>query len=517
MRLAVLAALALTPGLRSSAQRPEPGAPRLVLAIAVDQMRPDYLDRWRNQLSGGLALLLREGVFFPNGEQDHAITETAPGHSTMMSGRSPASTGIVTNDLGVTDSTSPVLGSSAMGASPRRFMGTTLLDWMFARDPNTKSLSVSRKDRAAILPIGRSRTPVFWYSQGRFTTSRYYADTLPAWVNAWNRQDPIDRVKGSAWVLSHDPSYYPEPDDRPFEAGGVDRVFPHVLPADSARAAGQIVNFPVMDSLTLDFALRGISALGLGRRNGTDFVSISLSTTDAVGHRWGPGSRELHDQVLRLDRWLGQFLDSLGRMVPLDRVIITLTSDHGVTEFPEAGAGGRVDLAPEVRALNAWARQHGDSGLRAGTEEGLVFGEFATAATRFHLDVDSVSAALAATIGSRRGVRRVYTPATLAAAPAGDIDAMRWRRQLPRGFSWVIAVCVEPNWILASGGGFTSHGTTNPDDVRVPILFRIPGRPAARVDRPARTIDIAPTLAAVLGIKPGEKLEGVALPEVVRH
>lgn len=517
MRLTALGTLALLPAIRLPAQRPAASPPRLVVAIAIDQFRPDYLDRWRSQLSGGLAFLLREGVFFPHGEQDHAITETAPGHSTMMSGRSPASTGIVTNDLGVTDPTAPVLGSSATGASPWRFMGTTLLDWMFARDPNTKSLSVSRKDRGAILPMGRSKAPVFWYSEGRFTTSRYYADTLPTWVTVWNRRDPIDRLKGTAWALSHDRSFYAEPDDRPFEGGGVDRVFPHMIPADSAGAANQIINFSVMDSLTLDFAIEGIRALHLGQRAGPDFVSISLSTTDAVGHKWGPGSREMHDHVLNVDRWLGQFLDSLGKMVPLGQVILTLTSDHGVTEFPEAGMGGRVDLTPQVGALNTWARTHGDSGLRARTEAGLVFGEFGTAATTYNLNVDSLASALAATIAARPGVRRVYTPATLAAASPRDIDAMRWRRQIPPGFSWLVAVSVEPHWLLASGHSSTSHGTTNPDDVLVPILFRIPGRPAARVERTVRTIDIAPTLAAVLGIKPTQPVEGVALPEVLRR
>ena len=517
MRLSAVCTLALIAAARLPAQRPATIRPRLVVAIAIDQFRPDYLDRWRSQFSGGLAFLLREGVFFPRGEQDHAITETAPGHSTMMSGRSPASTGIVTNELGVPDSTSPVLGSSAMGASPRRFIGTTLLDWMFARDPNTMSLSVSRKDRGAILPIGRARVPVFWYSQGRFTTSRYYADTLPTWVSIWNARDAIDRLRGTAWTLSHDVSWYPEPDDRPFEAGGVDRVFPHRIPADSSRAANQIINISVFDSLTLDFAIDGIGALKLGQRAGTDFVSISLSTTDAVGHRWGPGSREMHDHVLNVDRWLGQFLDSLGHMVPLDQVVVTLTSDHGVTEFPEAGAGGRLDLAPQARALNAWAQLHGDSGLRASTEEGLLFGEFADAATKYHLNVDSVASALAARIAARPGVRRVYTSGTLATAKTTDIDAMRWRRQIPSGFSWLVAVSVRPHWVFGAGSSSTGHGTTNPDDVQVPILFRVPGLPAARVERVVRTIDIAPTLAALLGIKPRQAVEGVALPEVLRH
>jgi predicted AlkP superfamily pyrophosphatase or phosphodiesterase len=514
MRISAFFMLLMVPAGLVAQQRVMP-APRLVIAIAIDQFRPDYLDRWQTQFTGGLARLLREGVFFPHGEQDHAITETAPGHATMMSGRSPASTNIVTNDLGVPDSAMPLIGSTAMGASPRRFNGTTLLDWFLARDPNTRSLSASRKDRGAILPMGRSKAPVFWYSQGKFTTSRYYADTLPAWVRAWNAEDFPDKLKGTSWTLSHDPSFYAEVDDRPFEAGGTDRVFPHPLPADSARTANQIANFSIMDSLTLDFAVNGVRVLQLGKRNGVDFLSISLSTTDAVGHKWGPGSREMHDHILNVDRWLGQFLDSVAKLVPLDRVIISLTADHGSTEFPEAGLGGRMDLGPQVKALNAWAKAHGDSTLRAGTEEGLIFGDFKGLAAS-GANVDSLADALAAELRKAPGVSKVYTPASLAAAKPSDLEAMRWRRQMPTSFSWLVAVCVDEHWIFGSGKSSTGHGTTNPDDVRVPILFRVPGLRAARIERTVRTVDIAPTLAALLGVKPLEKLEGVALPEVVR-
>ncbi|HEY4100746.1 MAG TPA: alkaline phosphatase family protein [Gemmatimonadales bacterium] len=490
--------------------------PRLVLAIAIDQFRPDYLDRWRDQFTGGLAFLLHSGIFYPHGEQDHAITETAPGHSTMMSGRSPARTGIVTNGLGVPDASAPLLGSSATGASPRRFLGTTLLDWMLARDPNTKSLSVSRKDRGAILPMGKTRTGVFWYSQGRFTTSTYYADTLPAWLRAWNARDPVDHLKGTSWTLSRDPSSYPEPDDRPFEAGGKDRLFPHVIPADSAGAAEALPDFSVMDSLTLDVLFTGIRAMRLGKGPEVDFASVSLSSTDAVGHKWGPGSREMHDHVLNVDRWLGHFFDSLATVVPLDRVIITLTADHGGTEFPEAGAGGRLNLVPQVRALNAWSQSHGYPGLRASTEAGLIFGNFDSLGAR-GANVDSIATALAASIAKLPGVRRVYTPRTLAAGSRDDLDLMRWRRQLPPEFSWVVAVSANPHWIFSGSSDGTTHGTTNPDDVTVPMLFRVPGERAARIDRVVRTVDIAPTLASLLGIAPLEQVEGVALAEVVRR
>ena len=516
MRPKLILSLILLPSVSVAAQARTAPPPRLVLAIAVDQFRPDYLDRWRTQFTGGLARLLKEGVFYPHGEQDHALTETAPGHSTMMSGRSPASTGIVTNDLGVPDSTMPLIGSPTTGASPRRFVGTTLLDWLVARDPATRALSVSRKDRGAILPVGKSKQPVFWWASGHFTTSRYYADTLPSWVVAWNARDPVGKLKGTTWTLSRADSFYHENDDRPFEHGGRDYLFPHLIVADSARAASAIVDYPVMDSLTLDFALAGIRALQIGKRNGVDFVSISLSTTDAVGHSFGQGSREIHDQVLDVDRWLGSFLDSLSKIVPLDQVIISLTADHGSTEFPAAGKGGKANIAPVARNLNTWAKDHAMPDLRAVADQGLIYGNFAALAER-GLNIDSLAEATAAEIAKLAGIKHVYTHRTLAAAPKTDLDAMRWRRELPATFPWLVAAIALPDHIFSSSDASTGHGTTNLDDVRVPLLFRVPGHPAARVERTARTIDIAPTLASLLGLKPLEPVEGVALPEVIRR
>lgn len=513
-RLPLVILLASFPWTPAAPQGPMRQPIRLVVALTVDQLRPDYLERWRGELPGGLGRLLREGVFFPHGEQDHAMTETAPGHSTLMSGRSPASTGIVSNDLGVPDSLSPLIGSAAMGASPRRFLGTTLFDWMVARDSATRGLSVSRKDRGAILPMGRAKEPVFWYAEGRFTTSRYYGDTLPAWLREWNARDPVAKLKGTAWNLLRDASTYPERDDRAFEGGGSDVIFPHLVPEDWSRAASRLAESPYMDSLTLDVALQGARALQLGKREGTDFLAISLSTTDAVGHKWGPGSREMHDQILRLDHWLGWFLDSLTTLVPADQIVISLTADHGATEFPEAGSGGRVATPAAVRPLNQWAAARYHINFGAIVESGLVLADVPALASR-GVNVDSLSAALAAEIRKTPGVRAVYTPRSLAAAPATDPEAGRWRRQISPGSSWLVAVALSDGWVWGSSRSSTGHGTTNLLDVRVPILFRNPGVASKVVARTVRTIDIAPTLAAALGVKPTQRVEGVVLPEVV--
>ena len=172
--------------------------PRLVVVITVDQLRPDYLDRYRAQLDGGLAWLLRGGAYFADAYQDHAVTETAPGHATVLSGRWPAHTGIIGNVRGVLDSTARLIGVPGPGASPARFRGTALFDWLKAADPRARALSVSRKDRGAILPIGRARENVYWYQSGFFTTSRYYADSLPTWVAAFTARITLSGITRTA-------------------------------------------------------------------------------------------------------------------------------------------------------------------------------------------------------------------------------------------------------------------------------------------------------------------------------
>ncbi|PYP44568.1 MAG: hypothetical protein DMD42_07655, partial [Gemmatimonadetes bacterium] len=281
------------------------------MVITVDQLRPDYLERYRPQLLGGFAALLKTGASFTEAYQDHAVTETAPGHSTILSGRWPAHTGINRNAAGVQDQAAPLIGGNGPGASPARFRGTAFFDWLKAADPGARALSISGKDRGAILPIGRAKEQVYWYAGGYFTTSRYYADSLPTWVRIFNGQRVPFRAAGTQWTLFLPERDYPEPDSAAYENQGRDFLFPHRLPADSGQAALAFIATPTMDSLTLAFALEGVRALQLGARGATDLLAVSLSTTDYVGHAFGPDSREIHDQVVRLDRYLGRFLEQL--------------------------------------------------------------------------------------------------------------------------------------------------------------------------------------------------------------
>jgi hypothetical protein len=494
--------------------------PRIVLLITVDQLRADYLTRFRAQWTGGFARLLAHGAVFTAARQDHAITETAPGHATLLSGRYSASTGIVSNTLGVPDSSSPLVGSgSGEGASPFRFRGTTLVDWLRARDSATRVLSISGKDRGAILPIGRTRGQVFWLVAGRFVTSRYYADSLPGWVERWNARSGPDHYAGREWPLLEPASRYGEPDSMAYENDGKDIVFPHHTPEDPGRAARNLPEFPWLDSLTLDLALEGVQRLALGKRSGTDVIAVSLSSTDYIGHTYGPDSREIHDQLLRLDRSLGWFLDSLDVLEGPGRTLVVLTADHGVTTYPELSAlrgrpGGRVSARGAIRASRALLRRAIGTDPGVSFESGLLWADPALPAAAGPR-LDGLADSLSPIWQALPGVARVYTHRTLAAAPLGDEDAVRWRRALPPDFGWLLCVSVASGYIWAEDAGSTTHGTTTEDDVTVPIVLLGPGIRPGQYQRHISTVDIAPTLALLLDVKPLEHLDGQVVTEAL--
>jgi predicted AlkP superfamily pyrophosphatase or phosphodiesterase len=513
----------------ASAQQTPAASPKptLVVFITVDQMRADYFQRFDKQLTGGLRTLYDGGAVFLDGYQDHAITETAPGHSVTMSGRFPVHTGITMNSAGVNGvPDAAIIGTvdrTDLPASPVRFQGTTLTDWLKAANSATRFLSVSRKDRGAILPIGRSKGEVYWWvgSNGTFSTSHYYRETLPPWVQKFNARKPGQQYAGKEWTLLLPESAYPEPDSVPAENRGANFTFPHLVSDDSLIAARSTAAFPWMDEITLQFALAGLNELGLGgSSNRTDVLAVSLSTTDAIGHAFGPDSRELHDHLLRVDRWLGTFLDSLAKLVPREQTVFVLTGDHGIESFPEYTAmvkhkaAGRVSLDGLARETAAALsdRFEMDFGFDF-NGNGLLIADTSAMHAR-GLSVDSLANALAAKARSSAAVIGVYTPRTLAAAPATDINALRWRHAIPREIPWLFCAVLKPGYVWSPGRLIAEHGTMSEGTVSVPIAFWGAGVvPHLYSDR-ARTVDIAPTLAAALGIRPSEPLDGHVLPGV---
>lgn len=510
-------------GPAAAAPEPQAARPALLVFITVDQLREDYLDRWRSQFTGGLKRLVEGGAFFTNAHQDFAITETAPGHASTMSGRFPRSTGITRNVAGVNDRDSPLIGSSDIGASPMRFRGTTLTDWLTAANPATKVLSVSAKDRGAILPIGRSRQQVYWVpftGPGMITTSTWYADTLPDWVKAFNARRIPQMSAGRMWTLLLPDSAYPEPDSVVAESRGVAVVFPHPNSPDTAAASNLFRAFPWSDDYLADFALEGVERLGMGRGAETDLLAVSFSATDYIGHRYGPDSREIHDQILRLDRAIGRFIDSLYKLRDSTRIIFALTGDHGVTPFPEVNSEHaspppiRVDVAPAVdAAIEVLRRAKADTNA-ADLESGALFIERRPGITPAL--VNAAADSFVAVARRTPGVLRADRFRDFARMDLGkDSFARRWVHMFPPDMPVEATVTLVPGNYWARYP-VALHGTPSDFDTHVPIIFYGAPFRAGRDSSFVRTADIAPTLAQVLGVVPGEPLDGKPLKGAIR-
>ena len=513
--LYVLGAIAIA---ATAAQSQAPsGKPSLVVMITIDGFREDNLPKFGSQLTGGLGRLMTGGTWFTNAHQDHGITETAPGHASLLSGRFPRSTGIAANRVGVFDENSPLLGfSGGPGASPERFQGTELFDWIKAANSRARALSVSAKDRGAILPVGRAKQEVYWYpGDGEFTTSRYYASDLPEWVKKFNDRLLPQKYAGKAWTPLLPDSAYKEPDDVSVEGGGRDFVFPHTLPTDADQTASLIRATPFMDELIVAMALDGVTALDLGRGPGTDLLAISLSATDAVNHRLGPGSKEAHDQVLRDDRTIGVFLDSLFKLRDSSRIIVVLSADHGFTPIPELAPPdanprpSRVSLSPALTAARTRLAQSGVDSLAIDVDQQIVLMDRAAFKGK-KITPESILESFEKDARAIPGIARIDRFASLARDSAKDPVARRWSHQFPANTNVEMVATLTPGSLWGTLL-VASHGSPYDYDSNVPIIFYGPGIPRARRTEFVRTVDIAPTLARLLGVKPLEKLDGAPL------
>lgn len=525
-----LACVVVTGCAKAPAQTPPAPAtqsakPTLVVFITVDQMRGDYITRYASQFTGGLKRLDQAGAHFTSAFHDHAITETAPGHATVMSGRYPVHTGIAANSAGVEDPSNPLIGSADAGASPFRFQGTTLLDWMRSSDRNTRFLSVSRKDRGAILPVGTNKGDVYWYAtNGQFTTSRYYAKALPKWVNDFNARGYPAAYKGWQWVPLLPDTAYAEADSSEQESQGQEYMFPHFVGATPEAAILSLGNFPVMDELTLKFALAGVQQLQLGANaSRTDLLAISLSTTDAVGHRYGPDSKELHDQILHVDRYLGTFFDSLFAIRDSTRVIIALTADHGMSPFPNRQSGTTpnqyaryVDLAPTWKTAIARMATMKIDTMQVDFADGNFLVGDTSSFVKARVSVDSISRMVVNGVRLVPGVYRSDLLSDLARADTiNDFLARRWLHMFAPG-GVVRTVTTLDRFDYWAGIKNATHGSPWPQDAWVPIVFWGAPFRTGKYDADVRTVDIAPTLAEVLRIKPSEKLDGVVLKNALK-
>lgn len=512
----------------STAEAPiQDGTPRLVLLLVVDQMRGDYLDRFSPLFGGGLARLRDTGQLFTNAEQDHASTSTSPGHASISTGAYPSRHGIVGNnwfDRALGEDVYSV-EHDELWRSPHRLLVPTLAERVKEHWPSSQVYSIGGKDRSAILTAGRTGDGVFWYDarSGDFTTSPYYVpeiaegpEALPTWLQDFNDADWPDQWFGTTW----EPRLTVE-DLRPFGIEPLDRGafssgFPRPLggpamgPSRSLYSA--IYASPWMDAYVGELAAHILDSTDIGRDEIPDLLAVTFSAADAVGHGFGPDSPELVDTLIRLDETLGRLLDHVDRTVGLEHVAIALSSDHGVGQVPEVARARGRDAARYPLDLTLCIQRLGLDLAERFELEGTewmpdTFYLDRDVLTERGLDFDSVASAVAEGLRTCPRVDRVFLPTDLA-GDTGDTDEIRtlFQRAFHPDRSGDILVHLSPNTLMTSTTA--SHGSANRYDRWVPIVFRLPGFPAQRVTSPVSVTDIAPTLAAIIGL-PGAEYDGL--------
>ena len=516
----VLALAALALGLALAPLGVEP-APRLVVLLAIDQLRSDYITRFESHYSGGLRWLLDHGAYFPEAAYRHSSTVTAAGHATVATGMHPSTHGIVGNswreaDKGnvycVEDDRYAAVGGPGEGASPHTLLAQTLGDRLKQSRPAALVYSLSTKDRSAVLLGGRRADGAFWFNPecGCLVSSTYYGDALPSWLRKLNDAGPASAYAGRDWrKLEDDGALYERlarQDSFPTEGGGTDSVFPHGRGETDFEST--LAATPFSDEITLTAALAAVRSGGLGADAVPDLLAIGLSATDSVGHRYGPFSQEAMDNHLRLDRSLGQFLSALEEEVGLEQTVFAVTADHGAMPLVEHLTAAGID-ARRLSTAEFWnaaqrdleACGSGPSAVTVDSAQGrnLYWNEAGLQAQGVsRLDA---SRCVAERLRSQPVVEEVWTAESLAAG-GGQGMAQLFENSYFESRSPHLQVQFHP-YVYPGGATGTGHGSAHAYDRRVPVLLAgfgiTPGRHVAE----AGPEDVAPTLGALLGLEMG--------------
>jgi len=495
--------------------------PRLVMAIMIDQFRYDYLLRFRSDYNSGLERLLEQGAVFADAHYIHAATVTAVGHSTFLSGATPSVSGIIGNEwydresgrtvTSVFDPKSKMVGGvpGADGSSPRRMLVSTIGDELKMHGVESKIIGVSIKDRGAVLPAGHMADGAYWYDpdSNHWVTSTYYRAELPDWVRKLNDEQGYQKYIGAKWF----------PFDAKDESG---KPFCTMVAGGEVRFCGGLEATPWGNEMIEQFAERAIANENLGQHAGTDVLTISFSSNDYVGHAVGPDDPAVRDISIRTDRLLGKLLDYVEARVGKDNALVVLTADHGVAPVPEVNAarnmpGGRLSEARLLdRVSSALVKRFGPGKwLLPGSATNLYLNLELVQARKLNMkDVEQVAADAAR---GEAHVARVFTRDELL---SGEVQRDEIGRAFSLGFygqrSGDVLVLQEPYYLFDATG--TSHGTPYDYDSHVPLIFMGPGIQARTYFGKVAENDVAPTLAAMLGIEAPSGSVGRVLSEMIQ-
>jgi hypothetical protein len=541
----------------------DPLSPRLAVLVVFDQMRGDYLERWRSLFGeGGFRRLQTEGVWFQNCHLPYAYTFTGPGHASLATGCSPERHGIVDNEWYERSSGRSVYcvaserfemlppeqgeqGSdnearkerAAGGRSPEWLLVPTLADALKeATGGKARVVALSLKDRSAVLLGGRQPDACYWFApwRGTFMTSTYYGTRLRPWLAEFNRDRPADHWFGQAWNrLRPDLDYvhYSGPDNVAGEGSGWNqgRTFPHPMTGGLEKPGKTyyeaLENSPFGNDLLLSLAQRAIQAEQLGSRNVPDLLCLSFSSNDTVGHCWGPDSQEVLDITLRSDRIVKCLLDHLDTHVGRGRYVLALTSDHGICPLPEVARTQGKDAQRisndllETRAEEFLQETFDPRGNKARwiEDQSLAWLYLNHNLLRERkLEAARVEEALARWLKKQPGVLTAYTRTQLMGTiPADDALGWRVRRSFHPGRCGDVAVVTKPYYLLTSELSWTLHGSPHPYDTHVPLLVYGPGIRGGARPETVTPQAVATILARALRIKPPAAAEA-PVPECIK-
>jgi predicted AlkP superfamily pyrophosphatase or phosphodiesterase len=515
--LAVLASATLT-GPVLHAQE----APRLVVFISIDQMRSDYIDKYGPHWTAGLRRLTAQGARFIEAQYPYLKTVTCAGHATMSTGTFPSTHGMVLNawydrvsgkDVACTDDDSVQAisyhtpGTKSGGNSAALLRTHTFADELRGQAPRPPHIvTVSMKPRSAIMLAGRKGDAVLWFeSGGGFTTSTAFTDKPTPFVEAFVKTNPLDT--DGEWTKLLPEGDYLDDDDALGEQApaGWTKTFPHAIRAKGSdgREVNNWASTPRADAYLARFALSAVDALQMGKTAGTDYLAVSFSVLDSVGHAFGPRSHEVQDVLFRLDRTIGELLDGLDKKVGAGRYVVALTGDHGVAPVPEQAAAlgldaGRVDLRAVAAKLEAL--------LSAKYGPGKYVSRLAYTDLYFAPGIfdklrkdEAVMHEVIETISAVTGIARVLRSDHLLDPEASDDPLVRAARLSQfAGRSGDLILVPKAYWLMSTGT--TTHGTYYGYDQHVPVVLYGAGVRPGRYWQPASPADIAPTLAALCGI-----------------
>jgi hypothetical protein len=545
----LLAALAFAPFI-TNAQKAKPAAaaptgiarPKLIVGIVVDQMRWDYLYRYNDRYqAGGFKRMLSEGFTCENTHIDYLPTETGPGHSCIYTGSVPSIHGIAANNFYIQstgynmycaeDTTVQSVGTTSKAGlmSPRNLQASTITDELkLATNFRSKVIGIALKDRGSILPAGHTPDGAYWFDDvtGNWITSTYYMKGLPAWVEKFNSLKLPATYLAKPWTTLYPIETYKQStaDNTPYEGmfrGEKAPVFPHDMPAIKGEGYGLLRSTPSGNALTLDFAKAAMEAEQLGRGTQTDFLAVSLSSTDYVGHQFGPNSIEAEDVYLRLDRDLASFFTYLDAKLGKGNYTVFLSADHGAahnTTFLKDHniPTGLFDGGAAATELNRMLEdQYKVKRAILGIDNYEVnFNNVAIANAK--ADIEKIKQDCITYLRKQAGVLYAVNMewAQEAAVPA-DI-----RERIINGYnaerSGAIQLILKPGWYAGRARSGTSHGVSSPYDTHIPLVFMGWGVKHGSLNRDTHMTDISATLAALLHIQMPSGCIGKVIPEVIK-